>query len=449
MRLGFREDLHPNDSSLSQDFFEKGWEILCENEKKVIHSVENKLDTHGLILENEEELSSNQKYEILFNSQIKQTMHKIKLKTRNQQTSVIKKKSLIPELSCFSSDFRLDINEMNCNKCADFLTLSKSTLTSQTDNILFFQANLLENPFILDFQFRNEEDNWTSKRIPLEIINLNNKPSTQKFLDLRVSRKWRIDQQVLRDLHSSVDTRISETFDTNKTSNKLCSIQKALLLKAYLNCQLENWDEAEISAVDSFRFGQNNKDPEVISHSLVLLAYTLKKKNKLDRLSHILENLLSSGLSEQSPELLFLVALYKLDLSFHWHQTPKSNLPESQLISVAFSRVLNKFATSFASKKVSDLMFRSHAVRGKEVLSWSVFMHFSEDYIFSWGSILWSTMTYFSKVLRFLGCQFAKMQFSWLKGLLDFDVKTFFDHLNTISHKDFVQASKSYFCIIL
>ena len=261
------------------------------------------------------------------------------------------------------------------------------------------------------------------------------------------SQKWEYQEDKIKKLHTAIDSRISDTFQTSESRNKLC-IQKALLLKAYLSCRLQNWEEAEISSVDAFRFGQINKDPGVIAHSLVLLAFALKKRQRLERLEHILHNLLSSDLAQHSPELLFLVSIYQLDLGKHFSKASVNHLNMSQLFHFGFRTVLDQFSTSFSKKSNSDILFRTSCLQGSELISLSVLTSFSEDFWFEWFSIFSVRLRLMAPLLVYLSPQFEQTVFNWLFKTLQHNSEYFFSFLQ-ILHKDaFVSSSGFLFLLI-
>jgi len=192
--------------------------------------------------------------------------------------------------------------------------------------------------------------------------------------------------------------------------------------------------------VDAFRFGQINKDPGVIAHSLVLLAFALKKRQKLGRLEHILHNLLSSGLAQHSPELLFLVSMYQIDLNIHFSGTKSNHLPMSQLAHFSFKTVLDTFAKSFSLKNNSDLLFRTETLRGAELISLSVLSSLSEDFWSQWYSIMNPRFSLLGSLLIYLNPQFEQAVFNWLFACFDHDMNLFFDFLQKL-HKDSFTSS--------
>ena len=213
------------------------------------------------------------------------------------------------------------------------------------------------------------------------------------------------------------------------------------MLKAYLSCRLKNWEEAEISSVDAFRFGQINKDPGVIAHSLVLLAFALKKRQRLGRLEHILHNLLSSNLAQHSPELLFLVSVYQLDLAKHFSGISGNHLPMPQLFQFGFRTVLDKFSSSFSNKSNSDILFRTDTLRGSELISLSALTSFSEDFWFEWSSILSPRIALLGSLIVYLSPQFEQAVYDWLFECVNHDMSVFFKFLQTMHQNCFISSS--------
>lgn len=205
--------------------------------------------------------------------------------------------------------------------------------------------------------------------------------------------------------------------------------------------RLSNWEEAEISAVDAFRFGQINKDPQVIAHSLVLLAFALKKRQRLGRLEHILHNLLSSGLAAHSPELLFLVSVYQIDLARHFSELEGLHLPMSQLARFSFKTVLDNFARSFSCKSNSDLLFRTDSLRGSELVTLSVLSSFSEDFWFQWSSLLRPRLALLGSLVVYLSPQFEQAVFEWLFVSLRQDFSAFLEFLTNLHRNCFTSSS--------
>ena len=243
--------------------------------------------------------------------------------------------------------------------------------------------------------------------------------------------KWSEQQQLVNELHHSVDSNIGNLFQDPNSRNKM-SMQKALLLKAYLNCRVENWEETEISAVDAFRFGQINKDPETISHSLTLLTFALKKKKQFDRLLHILDNLLGGELSEESPELLFLVSLYKADLQKHIECLTEGALDLSQLSSFAYKKVLDKFSKEYGLNRGRGLLFRNLSLSRNESMILSVVLSNSEDHFFGWTRVIVQRLLKLAHLMTDLDNGFRQGLFFWINQLLDFDSGAFFDFLKNL-----------------
>lgn len=175
----------------------------------------------------------------------------------------------------------------------------------------------------------------------------------------------------------------------------------------------------------------------------MLLAFALKKRQRLGRLEHILHNLLSSNLAEHSPELLFLVSMYQMDLAKHFTKTSPNHLPMSQLSHFGFRSVLDKFSTNFNHKNNSDILFRTDCLRGSELISLSVLTSFSEDFWFEWYSIMSPRMGLLASLLVYLSPQFEQAVFNWLIECLQHNLDSFFDFLS-IMHKDsFISSSRS------
>jgi hypothetical protein len=177
----------------------------------------------------------------------------------------------------------------------------------------------------------------------------------------------------------------------------------------------------------------------------VLLAFALKKKQRFDRLEHILNNLLSSGLTEHSPELLFLVSMYRLDLTKHFTDFSKTHLPMTQLGNFSFKLVLDKFAKNFTKKCNSDLLFRTATVSGSEIISLSVLVSQSEDYWFQCKSLFEPKLALLASNLVYLSPQFESAVFDWMMMCLQNDLDSFFVFLNHIHKDSFKSSSNKYF----
>lgn len=127
-----------------------------------------------------------------------------------------------------------------------------------------------------------------------------------------------------KSFHFFIDNKIIQYFPRFKNSKNPSKtsppsqepdlIQKAVLLKAFLNLLRGNLEEAEICFNDSIRFGQINKDTETINSGLIylIIIYGIKEEN-LEK-SKKLRDFFSLNLNNKNPILIFYACLYYLDL---------------------------------------------------------------------------------------------------------------------------------------
>lgn len=113
-----------------------------------------------------EDLEICAKYEKIFNYNVNKASN-IKISKEDLQEE--KTLSGIPDLNCFSNDFKLNLFEDNKKIKNKYLTLSPIKTKKYLYKILFNQGTMIENPFILDFHLKNSNNNKSSNNFNSKI----------------------------------------------------------------------------------------------------------------------------------------------------------------------------------------------------------------------------------------------------------------------------------------
>jgi hypothetical protein len=119
-------------------------------------------------------------------------------------------------------------------------------------------------------------------------------------------------------LHGYVDSN-TELFFPPLSNNpagtdKPNKLQKALLLKAWLNFQMGNIEEAHMGLIDAIRFGQANQDDATVNFSLMFLSSIAKINEDFLTEHEVYRSFFSSKIESKNPVLVYFVCLAKLDL---------------------------------------------------------------------------------------------------------------------------------------
>lgn len=383
------KDINVSIKKNNKNYLEEFWKMLVSCEKDL--KQEKLLVDNNL---NEIENAKLKKYELRFNTHIRNRQFN---NVDNSDPNTVRESSILPRLVSLSLDVDSEIYCVNDFKSnVDSLKVNKIV-----NEVLFCKKSILDSPFEIN---------------TLYFGNINT-----------IQQRWANQIKSINNLHFAIDSKISEKFEDPLSRNKV-SMHKALLLKSYLNCRLGNWQEAEIGAVDSFRFGQINKDNEIISQSLLLLIFILNKRKEFERLFHVLNNLLNSEISEEFPEILFLVSLYLIDL-----QTKQINLEGPSpfiLNSLAFKKVLDKFANCYNKKSDLSLLSRTINSNVSQIMSTSLFLHFSNDYFALSSCFIKPSISKLFMSIGKFSDQLSYSLYNWLYSAFDFNLTAFFEILS-------------------
>lgn len=165
MEIGYRKDLKtcaknnrnldtedPLGSEFPRRVFRHSWQVLCDCET-LTHTGTDALAKQ--LCAHWDNLEICLKYEKRFNLNIQKALKRSVEQSSQSPEPKSPVQSTVPELKCFSSDFRLDASEPGPKVQNKYKRLSALRLKQQLFHVLFSQHNMIENPFILDFQLSN------------------------------------------------------------------------------------------------------------------------------------------------------------------------------------------------------------------------------------------------------------------------------------------------------
>ena len=120
----------------------------------------------------------------------------------------------------------------------------------------------------------------------------------------------------LGNIHSFVDGNTELFFEPiQKGQMAATKLQKGLLLKAWLNLQMGNLEEAQIGLSDTIRFAQTHQDDAIVNFSLMYLSVIAKIRQDFLTEAEVFRSFFRSKLESKNPIMAFFICLAKIDLN--------------------------------------------------------------------------------------------------------------------------------------
>ena len=116
-------------------------------------------------------------------------------------------------------------------------------------------------------------------------------------------------------VHNFVDSNTLLFFPNyTATTDSPSKLQRALILKSWLNLNSDNLEEASIGFQDVIRFAQTNQDEAAVNFGIAYLSFLAHIKGNFTVEQAALKSFFASNLDGKDPVLIFFLCLANLDL---------------------------------------------------------------------------------------------------------------------------------------
>ena len=211
-----------------------------------------------------------------------------------------------------------------------------------------------------------------------------------------------IDNKIIQYFPRFLKNKTQKTINSISPQNEPDLIQKAVLLKAFLNLLRGNLEEAEICFNDSIRFGQINKDTETINSGLIylIIIYGIKEKN-LEK-SKKLKDFFSLNLNNKNPILIFYACLYYLDLDKEYDENLKKveNLHIIENCFYSIKKIIKFLQDSFFDGKLKYFANKNNLYKFQELMNLK-FLEIFQDYNKNFKKVIFAEIDFSSQLTFF------------------------------------------------
>ena len=168
----------------------------------------------------------------------------------------------------------------------------------------------------------------------------------------------------LSNIHSFVDGNTDLFFEPiQKGQMAATKLQKGLLLKAWLNLQMGNLEEAHIGLSDTIRFAQTHQDDGKVNFSLMYLSVIAKIRQDFLTEAEVFRSFFRSKLESKNPIMAFFICLAKIDLNsktslaqnnyekHHCARNEEQEINYIEALNYSLKKILCKTEDSFFSRQ--------------------------------------------------------------------------------------------------